>query len=110
MSRLRNVGYMLICRLRTYRRPDAPLAEGNFVRGKLQGLGLYFGMISLTRAHTRVHKHMHKRTRPFNAATQWGSVSNAALVFFFFFKQGNSERFVGTQPLFSHSPSCKNNL
>lgn len=69
-------------------------------------------MTSLTRAHTGVHKHMHRRTRPFNAATQWGSVSNAALVFLFFifFKHGDRERFVGTQPLFSHSPSCKNNL
>lgn len=41
MWRLRNVGYMLICRLRTHHMPGAPLAEGNFLRG-----GARFGIIA----------------------------------------------------------------
>lgn len=87
MSRLRNVGYMLICRLRTYHMPGAPLAEGNFLRGKVQGLGLWFRVIFLTHVHTWVHTHTNTcanarpSCKPFNAAKQWGSVSNAALDF-----------------------------
>lgn len=59
MWRLRNVGYMLICRLRTHHMPGVPLAEGNFLQGSAR-----FGIIAwndfshtLTCVCTRRHMH-----------------------------------------------------
>lgn len=81
--RLGNVGYMLICRLNTYHMAGAPLAEGNFLPGKSATFRIivqndFSNRCTLTQTHVQMHGLL---ANPFNAATQWGSVSNAALDF-----------------------------
>ncbi len=84
MSRLRNVGYMLICRLRAHHMPAAPLAEGNFLRGESARIRIIVGNDF---SNTCTHEHTNTRIRArasctlFKAATQWGSVSKADLAF-----------------------------
>lgn len=61
---------------------------------------------ALARAHTCTNAR--SSCKPFNAATQWGSVSNAALDYFFFaWKQGALCRCVRA---FFEPSSCKNHL
>lgn len=80
---------MLICRLRIYPMPGAPPAEGNFssresARFRIIVQNDFSNTCTRVCARTQTHAQMHDLlANPFNAATQWGSVSNAALDFFF---------------------------